>query len=318
MTTSTELVVLNADDAESLKTAHHLLQNPGWIARASDTLGQYIETGLKSLPEKTQDIISDAVKKSIHVALDVALKTMGTEAPATATQPSKVSNWLHKAASAASGAAGGAFGIYSLPVELPISTTIMMRAIADVARSEGFDLAKEETRLQCVTVLALGGKGKLPLGDDGKENDQAEVGYFAIRQAMAAAVTDAATYLAKGGADMTGTALLRFVNMVAQRFGVQVGEKAAAQLVPVIGALSGAAINAAFTDHFQDMARGHFIVLRLQKKYGEDYIKDEYNRLTQLTQSGEAVSALPGSPTSMPTVTESLFSMRKLDDLHSS
>ena len=40
----------------------------------------------------------------------------------------------------ASGAIGGAFGLASVAVELPISTTIMLRSIADIARSEGFDV----------------------------------------------------------------------------------------------------------------------------------------------------------------------------------
>ena len=44
---------------------------------------------------------------------------------------------LHKALATASGAAGGAFGLIALPVELPLSTIIMMRSIAEIARSEG-------------------------------------------------------------------------------------------------------------------------------------------------------------------------------------
>lgn len=39
----------------------------------------------------------------------------------------------------------------------------------------------------------------------------------------------------------------------------------AAQVVPVIGALTGATLNTMFTDYYQDMARGHFIVKRLEK-----------------------------------------------------
>nr|WP_283114711.1 EcsC family protein [Neisseria flavescens] len=35
---------------------------------------------------------------------------------------------------------GGFFGFSAIMVELPVSTTIMMRSILDVARSEGFDI----------------------------------------------------------------------------------------------------------------------------------------------------------------------------------
>jgi hypothetical protein len=34
---------------------------------------------------------------------------------------------------------GGGFGLAALPVELPISTIIMLRSIGDIARSEGED-----------------------------------------------------------------------------------------------------------------------------------------------------------------------------------
>jgi EcsC protein family len=46
--------------------------------------------------------------------------------------------------------AGGTFGLAALPVELPVSTTIMLRSIADIARSEGEDLSDPETALACV------------------------------------------------------------------------------------------------------------------------------------------------------------------------
>jgi hypothetical protein len=53
----------------------------------------------------------------------------------------------------------------------------------------------------------------------------------------------------------------------------------AAQSVPVIGAAGGAAINLLFIDHFQDMARGHFTVRRLERTYGAELIRAEYERI---------------------------------------
>lgn len=55
--------------------------------------------------------------------------------------------------------------------------------------------------------------------------------------------------------------------------------KAAAQAVPAIGAVGGAAINTLFIDHFQDMAKGHFIVRKLERKYGENAISQQYKLL---------------------------------------
>jgi hypothetical protein len=34
-----------------------------------------------------------------------------------------------------------------------------------------------------------------------------------------------------------------------------------------------------FTDYYQDMARGHFIVRRLEKQYGYETVRAAYNQL---------------------------------------
>ncbi|KPD17359.1 peptidase [Burkholderia sp. ST111] len=274
------LDLMTDTDAESLRTAHDLLENPGWVARLSNMVGQPIEKGLSHLPEKASAAIGDAVQKAIHASLKVALRTMDYNDPST-TEPPKASKWWHMAASAASGAVGGAFGIGAIAVELPVSTTIMMRSIADIARSEGADLADVETQLECIQVLAFGGKSR--------KDDAAGIGYFAAREAMAKAVADAAKHLATKGLSEPGApALVRFIAVIAERYGVVVGDKAAAQLVPVIGAIGGAAINTAFMDHFQDMAKGHFTVRRLERKYGGDLVQAEYRELSRRSLGSSA------------------------------
>jgi EcsC protein family len=70
--------------------------------------------------------------------------------------------------------------------------------------------------------------------------------------------------------------LLKFVTQVAARFGVVVTQKVAARALPVVGALGGAAVNYAFIEHFQEIARGHFTVRRLERMYGKDEIRAEY------------------------------------------
>jgi hypothetical protein len=45
--------------------------------------------------------------------------------------------------------------------------------------------------------------------------------------------------------------------------------------------LGGAAVNYAFIEHFQDVARGHFVVRRLERVYGKNLVRTEYERLTQ-------------------------------------
>ena len=53
-------------------------------------------------------------------------------------------------------------------------------------------------------------------------------------------------------------------------------EKAAAQLVPVAGAVGGLALNVLFTKYFQRLAEGHFTVRRLERKYGADLVRQQY------------------------------------------
>jgi hypothetical protein len=98
---------------------------------------------------------------------------------------------MHKSLAVLAGAAGGAFGISSLPVELPFSTTIMLRSIADIARSEGEDLSDPKT----AQVFALGGRAdadkqirfpEIDVADYNFEEGAAlETGYFAVRAILA-------------------------------------------------------------------------------------------------------------------------------------
>ena len=179
---------------------------------------------------------------------------------------------IHKALATASGAAGGAFGLAALPFELPVSTIIILRSIADIARSEGEDLSDPESALSCVQVFALGGRAK--------SDDASESGYFAVRGILAQSVSEAARFIAERGVIKEGSPILiRFINQVASRFGMVVTQKVAAQALPVVGALGGAAVNYAFIEHFQEVARAHFTVRRLERVYGKELVREEYERL---------------------------------------
>lgn len=257
---------LTAADIEDLRRARALLENPGLAARISDVVGSPIERGFGMLPKSWNAAVMNATRKAIEAALDVALRTLDPERAET------TSNRWHKLAVGTTGAAGGAFGLAALAIELPLSTTIMLRSIAEIARSEGEDLGSAEARLQCVQVLALGGKS----GHD----DAAETGYFAARAAMAKAVSEAARYAAQQGAIARGApAIVQLITQVASRFSITVSQKVAAQAVPVVGAVGGALINTLFIDHFQDMARGHFIVRRLERVHGADEVRLVYKEL---------------------------------------
>lgn len=199
---------------------------------------------------------------------------------------------MHMSMAVLAGAAGGAFGISSLPVELPFSTTIMLRSIADIGRYEGQDLTDPRAVLACLEVFAFGGSSgsgqavHFPQADvqgHFKGGAVLETGYFAIRAILAKSVTEAASYLAsRGAAREVAPALVRLVGQISSHFGAAVSQKIVAQSVPLIGAAGGAAINYAFADHFQTIARGHFTVLRLERRYGAHIVRAEYERMRRV------------------------------------
>jgi hypothetical protein len=83
-----------------------------------------------------------------------------------------------------------------------------------------------------------------------------------------------------------GPVLVRLVAQIAARFGVVVTQKLAAQAVPVIGAFGGAVVNYAFIDHLQEIARAHFTVRRLERRYGKEAVRMAYEKLSGATPSG--------------------------------
>ena len=253
-------------DLEDLRTAKISLEYPGLTAKIAALIGKPIESGFKLLPRNWNEKISAIAQAALLKGLEFAVRTMG-EGERRGSR-----DWLHKILVAGSGIAGGAVGLASLPVELPISTTIILRSIADIARSEGHDVSRLEVKLACLEVLALGGKG----GGD----DSAGEGYWVVRAALAQAVSDAAAFIAQRGmAEEGAPPLVRLIAAIASRFSVVVSEEAAAKAVPIVGAAAGGTINYLFIDHFQEMARGHFIVKRLENKYGREMVELAYRDL---------------------------------------
>src|SRR5512140_3218683 len=255
---------LSEEDLVELRRAKWALEHPGLAAKLSSVLGSPIEKGMKMLPARVQKTVHEATQAALMKALDVAVSSLGEQ------RSSKPRDRLHKVAAAASGAAGGAFGIMAIGIELPISTTVMLRSIANIATAAGEDPRQLETKLACLTVFALGSTLE-------SSDDAAESGYFAARSALATAVSEATRHLAeKGLSKGSAPALVRFISLIASRFGVVVSQKTAAQMVPLLGAAGGAVINTIFISHYQDMARGHFAVRRLERKYGPEAVRLAY------------------------------------------
>ncbi|MGE5568556.1 MAG: EcsC family protein [Rhodospirillales bacterium] len=259
---------MTQEDRRALKDAVRLLEHPGFAARLANFVGQPFEKALGSLPEKFSEPVHQSVTLAIQRALEVAVSKMDPQVRRPSTDRK------HKLLTFFTGSVGGFFGLPALALELPVTTTVMLRSIAEIARSEGEDISDPGVRLACLEVFALGGRQE---GDD-----STETGYYAVRAVLARAITDAAKYISERGvAEQGAPVLVRLIAAIATRFGIVVTEKAAAVAVPVIGALGAATINLIFMEHFQNIAHGHFTVRRLERTYGPDVVRAEYERCSE-------------------------------------
>jgi hypothetical protein len=188
-------------------------------------------------------------------------------------------NLLHKFLAVGAGAAGGFFGPLTLLAELPLTTTLILRSIADIALHEGEDLEQPESRMACIQVFALGGRTR--------EDEAADLGYYGLRITLGLYFERDILEFANNVQGPHIPAAIGIVRAISARFGVVISDKAAAQMVPIAGAVSGAMLNLIFMKHYQDVAKGHFIVRRLERKYGVDVIRKAYGRLRDEETSAE-------------------------------
>lgn len=255
-----------AEHIAELRAAKRHLERAGLGIQLANYAGMPLEAMITRLPPSWREGIVGVSRTALERALNVALWTIDRDV----TQPTQ--DRFHRIAVSVTGAVGGAFGLPALAIELPISTTLMLRSIADIARAEGEDLNRPEARLACVEVFAMGGRTAA--------DDAAESAYYLARTALGRAVAEAAEFLTlQKGARATAPAIVRFITRVATRYQIQVSQKAAAQAAPLVGAAGGALINNVFLAHFQRMGRGHFTVRRLERIYTPEQVRVAYDQL---------------------------------------
>jgi hypothetical protein len=261
-------LALSSEDRRLLHWAHRQLEQPPFTIRMAQAVGAPLKATLRLLPKSWHRQLQRVAEFCIRHALAFAI----TDLDRVSKAQSRPSNYT-KAVIVAGGVAGF-FGGTMLLVELPITTLLMLMSIADIARSQGEDLSSPETRLACIEVFALGG---------GSEADyDADTGYYGLRLGLEWSKADVLKSLVESGLKVRGSpAVAEWAMGIARRFGLTVSEKTAVQLAPVVGAVGGATLNAIFIQHFQEVARGHFTLRRLERKYGRDLIQGAYEQLTR-------------------------------------
>jgi hypothetical protein len=207
-------------------------------------------------------VVHNAMLKSLEIAID-----------SLEEEQHPPSSWLPKAMTGFTGGIGGLFGVLALPVELPLTTTLMLRSIADIGRHYGEDMTQLSARLSCIEVFALGGR-KGDAADD--------LGYYAARAMFAKLSADVIAYVMERSViEASVPVVARLVGTVANRFGLVVSERAAATAIPLLGAVSGATLNMLFMDHFERVAHGHFMLRRLEREHGEATIQAMFDEVSK-------------------------------------
>lgn len=256
---------LSLDDLTELRRARHLLETPGFLIQAANLLGSPIEHIIsKRLPKRASALVDRAATAAVTSAFDAAAATLRGD---RVGMPARTG--LHRAVAIGAGAAGGFFGWAGLAIELPFTTATILRSVADIARAQGEAPHAMDTRLACIEVLALGGSAR--------SDDASESGYFATRAALAQQVSAVTAHFARHGLSGNGPAVIKLIQSIAARFSIPVSQKAMAEAVPVLGAVTGAGLNAIFMSHFQRVAEGHFIVRRLERAHGAEAVRAAFD-----------------------------------------
>lgn len=230
-------------DREIADLARSLRRANGPVMSIVSRLGGSIEKQLSVLPPR----LRDEVEKITATALSAAFGAGGAVP--------RLGRRGTLAAAVASGAAGGAGGLATSVAELPLTIAVMLKAIREEAETAGFDPDQEVVRAACIEVFAAGS----PLDDD----DGVNTSFLSARLTL------------------TGPALQKVIATVAPRLAVAMGQKLAAQAVPVLGAVSGAALNASYLRYYREMARIRFALMRLTVQHGAEAVMTRFATATE-------------------------------------
>ena len=205
----------------------------GPVIALVNRLGGSLESQMSMIPAAMRARLEGVVAQALDASYGIAgqgarLPDMGARGPMMAAM--------------ASGAAGGAGGLVTSFAELPVTITVILHAIRREAAAAGYDPDTPWVRAECLRVFGAGS----PLAQD----DGINTSFLSARLTI------------------TGPALQKIIATVAPKLAAALGQKVMAQAVPVIGAVAGAALNAAFVSYYAEIARIRFALFRLSETHG--------------------------------------------------
>ncbi|MGR3485827.1 MAG: EcsC family protein [Paracoccaceae bacterium] len=235
---ATKMPLDAAARAEIAALAARQAKAAGLLMKAVGYAGNAIEDRLKYLPEGARGQIEAAATAALRRAYDLA--------ESSRSLPGPHSSRANKVFATMSGALGGAGGLPTALAEVPVATALIFRAVQDVAARNGEDPKSPETRAECLRVFGTGSDGGF------------DTSFMGARMAL------------------SGHAVARILRSVAPKFAAVLGNKIAAQAVPILGAVTGAGINYAFVDHYVETAEVHFALRRLSRLHPETEVEEAF------------------------------------------
>lgn len=225
-------------ETEILELALRLKRANGPVMKLVNLAGSAIESAFSKVPVEYHLHIEKGISQALEASYGIAGRT-----PELGSRGSL-------AAVLASGAAGGAGGLPSAIAELPVTVTLILNAIRVEAKMAGFDPDEDRIRAECLQVFGAGS----PLASD----DGINTSFIAARLSV------------------SGQAVQSLITKIVPKLASALGPKLVAQAIPVLGAVSGAALNAAFLNYYQEIARIRFRLLKLADVYGAEPVLDAF------------------------------------------
>jgi EcsC protein family len=209
-------------------------------------LGGSMESQMAMIPTAARARLESGVAQALEASYGLAaqgarLPDMGSRGPMVAAM--------------ASGAVGGAGGLMTSMAELPVTITVILHAIQREAAAAGYDPREDWVRAECLRVFGAGS----PLAQD----DGINTSFLSARLTI------------------TGPALQKIIATVAPKLAAALGQKLLAQAVPIIGAMAGAGLNAAFVNYYAEIAKVRFALLRLSETHGVEPVLVAFARAVE-------------------------------------
>jgi hypothetical protein len=273
--------VMSAEEMRFVAEAAKFFEDPSLFTRTLSTAGNVIEGGIEKLPTKWKEAALNATNNALKQCLRFAIWSTKTDAEiqsiTAANSKSSKSTAAHSAIAAITGGVSGFFGGEAIIVELPMTTSLLMRSIAKTANQFGHNTNEPEIFLECLYVFTLGGPGS---GDDANNSAyiSSRIAFNTlVREVLNATASQSAKELINAIQKGTAPVLAKLIATIAEQFGIRVTEKLIVQMAPIVGAAGGAGLNVMFNQYFSTAAKYHFGIIRLEKEYGVIEVQKSYS-----------------------------------------